>query len=70
MEGVLKALKKVIFFLNNVLNRKVLEKTLTGSDSDAAKTILRVIRNFKMTFSLLKVREKSLAITLLLCHMQ
>ena len=40
--------------MNNVLNQyeKVLEETLAGSNSDAVKTTLRGLRNFKMVLPL------------------
>ena len=47
-----------------------MEETLAGSNSDVAKTILRGLRNFKMTFPCLHVREKPPTIPLSLCHIQ
>ena len=49
-------------------NRKFLEETLAGSNSDDMKTILRRLRYFKMTLPLLQVLQKSLPISLSLCH--
>ena len=49
-------------------NRKVLEETLAGSNSNDMKTILRRLRYFKMTLPLLQVLLKSLPISLSLCH--
>ena len=58
--------------MNFVLNQngKVLEETLTGSNSDSVKTKSGRLRNFKMTLALLQVLQKSLPILLSLCHIQ
>ena len=40
-------------------NGKVLEKALTGFNSDDVKTTLRHLRCFKMTLPLLQVLKKS-----------
>ena len=50
--------------------RKALEEMLAGSNSDAAKTTLSCIRYFKMTLLFLQVLQKSLPISLPLCHIQ
>ena len=49
-------------------NGKILEETLAGSNSDAVKTTWRSLCCFKMTLPLLQVLQKSLPITLSLCH--
>ena len=53
-----------ISLISNVLNPngKVLEETLAGSYSNAMKTTLRRLSNFRTSFSFLKVLEKPLAI--------
>ena len=49
-------------------NRKVLDKTLAGFNSDDVKTVLRRLRYFKMTLPLLHVLQKFISIPLSLCH--
>ena len=52
-------------------NGKVLEKTIAGSNPDAAKATLRQrLRYFRMTFPLSQVLQKSLPISLSFCHIQ
>ena len=48
--------------MNNILNQneKVLEVTLTGSNSDVIKTPLRGLPNFKMALFLKQILEKPL----------
>lgn len=61
---ILKSLIISFFFINNVENQKgkVLEETLTGSNSDTLKTTLTGLRNCKMNLPLFKVLEKRLVI--------
>ena len=56
--------------MNNVLNQngKVMEKKLAGSNSDAVKTTLKFLRDFKMTFPLFQVIEKPIAIPATFSH--
>ena len=50
-------------------NGKVLEETLAGFNSDV-KTTLRRLHYFKMTLPRLQVLQKSLPISMSLCHTQ
>ena len=65
-------LKALIFFfsMSNVpiQNKKVLEETLAGFNSDVGKTTLNGLEYFEMTLPLLKVPEKPVPIPLSLCH--
>ena len=58
-------------YLNYVPNQndKVLKETLAGFNSDAVKSTLRHLP-FKMTFPLFQALQKSLPISLSLCHKQ
>ena len=58
--------------MNYVLNQnwKVREETLVGFISVTVKAILRRLRYFKMTLTLLQVIQKSLTIPLSFCHTQ
>ena len=58
-------------YLNYVPNQndKVLKETLAGFNSDAVKSTLRHL-HFKMTFPLFQALQKSLPISLSLCHKQ
>ena len=49
---------------------KVLEEMLAGSNSDPAKTTLSCLCYFKMTLLFFQVLQKSLPISLSLCHIQ
>ena len=51
-------------------NGKGLEKTLAGFNQDAVKTTFRGIPYFKVMLPLLQVLQKSLPISLSLCHIQ
>ena len=42
-------------------NGKVLKETLAGSSSNAVKTTLRGLRNFKMALPIFQVLKKTLA---------
>ena len=57
---ILKALVILFFFMNNVLNQNgiVLKETLTGSNSDAAKTSLKGLCNSEMIFPFWKFLKK------------
>ena len=58
----------IIFFMINIQNQngKVLEEMLAGSNSDAVKTTLRDLHNFKITLPLMQVLK--IALTILLSH--
>ena len=58
-------------YLNYVPNQndKVLKETLAGFNSDAVKSTLRHLP-FKMTLPLFQALQKSLPISLSLCHKQ
>ena len=49
-------------------NRKFLEETLAGSNSNVVKTTLSDLRSFKMILPYLQVLQISFLTPLLLCH--
>ena len=69
---VLKILLLLFVCMNYIPNQngKVLEETLSGFNSDNAKTTSRRVRYFKMTVLLLQVLQKFYLIPLSLCHTQ